>query len=177
MVLGASGSGAAAFFEAEGGGHRWQRIPPTEKRGRVHTSTVTVAVVPEAPRGYNIDLRDVDFEPFKGSGPGGQHKNKTESAIRAIHRPSGIQAICQDSRHQGQNRKRALEALRARLAASENERQAQAANSSRRAQIGSGMRGDKIRTYREQDNRVTDHRTGKKARLDAIRKGDWGKLK
>ena len=156
----------------EAGGHRWQRIPPTERSGRVHTSTVTVAVFKVTGKDAKSVLRDCDIETFttKDSGPGGQHRNKTESAVIMRHRPTGIEANAA-SKSQHRNRVTAREILEARVtayyAAQETEKEA----TKRRSMVGSGMRGDKIRTYRVRDDQVTDHRNNKKAKLGEILAG------
>jgi peptide chain release factor 1 len=175
LIFRAEGAGAVAAFAQEGGGHRWQRIPPNEKRGRVHTSTVTVAVMRE-PSEHEVRLNpaDVATQATRGTGPGGQARNKTESAIIATHRPTGIQVRCDTTRSQQQNRSLAMAMLRARLLEREASARTNAENSARRAQVGSGMRGDKIRTIRTQDDIVTDHRTGAKMRCREYLKGEWG---
>ncbi len=155
-----------AEFDAEAGGHRWQRVPPTEKRGRVHTSTVTVAVLRPSTASL-LDEREVEFRTERGTGPGGQHRNKTESKVVATHRPTGIQAAS-DGRSQHANREAALRVLSARVAAHLASASSVAHNGARRAQIGSGERGDKVRTYRVRDDRWTDHRNGAGGRVS-----DW----
>ncbi len=167
------GRGAKTLFAGEAGGHRWQRVPPTEKRGRVHTSTVTVAVLdPVAKPRFTLDLREVDIKKTLGTGPGGQHRNKTESCVVATHRPTGI-AVRVDMRSQQQSLAMALRILSAKLADTEAERRRTARNTERREQVGAGMRGDKIRTYRAQDDRVTDHRTNATFRLATWLRGHW----
>jgi len=165
------GEGAESF-RREAGGHRWQRIPPTERRGRVHTSTVTVAVldVTEA-EASPIPARDVEFSTARGSGPGGQHRNKTETCVTAVHLPTGI-SVRIDGRSQWQNKKLALAVLAGRLSEIDRGRSSRAANDDRRRQIGSGERGDKVRTYRVRDDLVTDHRTGERWRLSAWQRGE-----
>lgn len=160
----------------ESGGHRWQRVPPTERKGRVHTSTVTVAVF-EIPEASTWALRDADIETFttRDTGPGGQHRNKTESCVVMRHLPTGIQAKSA-LKSQHQNRQIAREVLEARVAEHYLRERASAEIADRRSKVGSGMRGDKIRTYREQDDRVTDHRTGRTARLRDVRDGQIGAL-
>lgn len=155
----------------EAGGHRWQRIPPTERRGRVHTSTVTVAIFELRPRS-EFKLRDSDIEirTTMDSGPGGQHRNKTESCVVMVHRPTGI-AAKSAAKSQHRNRVTAREILEARVAALAAKNAASTEASNRRSQVGSGMRGDKSRTYRVRDEIVTDHRGGKKARLADILEG------
>ncbi len=167
------GKGARKVYAGEAGGHRWQRVSPTEKRGRVHTSTVTVAVLdPDFSRGFRLDLDDVDIKKTLGSGPGGQHRNKTETCVVATHKPSGV-AVRVDMRSQQQSLAMALKILAAKLADGEAARRATERNTERRNQVGSGMRGDKIRTYRQQDDRVTDHRTNQTFRLSLWMRGDW----
>ena len=168
------GAGARALFASEAGGHRWQRIPPTEKRGRVQTSTVTVAVLdPDAAGAVTVREQDVDITTARGSGPGGQKRNKTETCVIATHRPSGLQVRIDNERSQIQNRRLAMQVLRARLTAADEDRRVRETNDLRRQQVGSGMRGDKIRTLRVRDNIVTDHRNGAKWRLDAWLRGEW----
>jgi len=168
------GKSARETFANEGGGHRWQRIPPTEKRGRVQTSTITVAVMdPEiAERAATIVMSDVDIQTVRGSGPGGQHRNKTESCVVATHKPSGT-SVRIDGRSQSQNKQAALRLLAARVFAVNEERASQQRVIERQRQVGSGMRGDKIRTYRTQDDQVNDHRTGQRWRLRDWMCGNW----
>ena len=149
-------------FCNESGGHRWQRVPPTEKRGRVHTSTVTVAVL-EVPSEseIHIDPRDLTECFTRGQGAGGQHRNKTDTAVQLHHKPSGIAVRVDGGRSQHANRVTALGMLRAKLKALENGRAAEARAQSRRSQVGSGMRGDKRRTVAVQRDSVIDHETGK----------------
>lgn len=156
----------------ESGGHRFQRIPPTEKRGRVHTSTVTVAAF-EIKEVSQWKLREDDITVFttKDSGPGGQHRNKTESCVVMRHEPTKIEAKAA-SKSQPQNRKTARELLEHRVALFMSEQVKSAADATRKEKVGTGMRGDKIRTYREQDDIVTDHRSGKKARLKKVLRGE-----
>lgn len=177
LLFKAKGKGAAEAFSNEAGGHRWQRVPPTEKRGRVHTSTVTVAVLNEPDAGtYAVSERDVEWKATRGSGAGGQHRNKTDSAIQLHHLPTGLRVRAEGERSQHQNRAAALAILRARLAALHTEGIAQARNTDRRTQVGSGMRGDKVRTIRTQDGVVTDHRTGCRIPFNAYERGDFSGL-
>lgn len=167
------GEGAAELFKNEAGGHRWQRIPPTEKRGRVQTSTVTVAVLaPENEPDFWLNPADIEIRTSRGSGPGGQHQNKTESCVVAHHKPTGIEVRIND-KSQHKNKSLALKILRTKIACMrEDEEQAKRAQE-KREQVGTGQRGDKIRTYRVRDDLVTDHRTGEKWRLSQWVKGIW----
>lgn len=174
MTFAVSGPGCKALFANEGGGHRWQRVPPNEKRGRVQTSTVTVAVLdPDTIVGSALNSKDVEITTARGSGPGGQNRNKTESCVIATHRPSGIQVRIDNERSQHQNKAMALKVLAARLYEVERERVFTQRLKERRDQVGTGQRGDKVRTYRTQDDQVTDHRTGVKVRLSRWYDGDW----
>ena len=166
----------------ESGGHRWQRVPPTERRGRVHTSTVTVAAFEiqdefrsDGSRGWILNERDIQTFTTKDSGPGGQHRNKTESCVVMRHLPTGIEAKAA-SKSQHQNRRLARQTLEARVAAYSAASLKNGKDIERRAKVGSGQRADKIRTYREQDDQVTDHRSGARARLKDIRRGDLKRL-
>lgn len=174
VIVAVTGQGARATFKDEAGGHRWQRVPPTEKRGRVQTSTVTVAVLdPDAVVGQALDPRDVDITTARGSGPGGQNRNKTESCVIAKHKPTGIQVRIDNERSQQQNRATAMKVLAARLYQLSAAQATATKNDQRKQQVGSGMRGDKVRTYREQDDQVTDHRSGKRWQLNKWIKGVW----
>ncbi len=166
-----SGPGAKEAFAEEAGGHRWQRVPPNEKRGRVHTSTVTVAVLAE-PTAAEIEIPDADLEitTTRGSGPGGQHRNKTETCVVIRHRPTGITVT---ERSQSRNREIGMALLRARVWELERRRADRERDARRRAQVGSGMRGDKRRTIRFQDGRVTDHPTGRRWLLREYLRGEW----
>lgn len=139
----------------------------------MHTSTVTVAVLRlDVAADNNLDLRDVSFAYARGSGPGGQHRNKTESCVIATHRPTGARVRI-DMRSQHQSKAMAIRVLASRVVETYTESAKRRTNQTRQTQIGSGMRGDKVRTYRSQDNQVTDHRTGQKMRLDRWLKGEW----
>ena len=174
IVFRAVGPRAAAAFRDEAGGHRWQRVPPNDKHGRVHTSTITVAVLPEP---TEVDVRiapgDLDWSTCYGTGPGGQKRNKTESTVLLTHRPSGLQIRCESSRSQQHNRVAALALLRARLWARAHEKLTAERAQERRDQLGSGMRGDKRRTIRCQDGTVVDHVTGRRWELKAYLRGNW----
>ena len=169
-----SGREANTVFGGEGGGHRWQRVPPNDKRGRVHSSTITVVVLPE-PRALEIaiDPRDLEWSTCRGSGDGGQHLQKTESAVMLHHRPSGLRVRCESERSQHQNRATALGVLRARLLERERARRHEERAAARKTQAGLGERGDKRRTVREQDDSVVDHLTGRRFTLRAYLRGDW----
>jgi peptide chain release factor 1 len=174
LVFRATGNGADAAFANEAGGHRWQRIPPTEKRGRVQTSTVTVAVLAE-PTEVQIQIsdRDLEWSATRGSGPGGQNRNKTETCVIVKHLPTGLQVRCETERSKEQNQRTALALLRARLWEAQRNRVVSERAADRKAQVGSGMRGDKRRTIRCQDGQVNDHVTGRRWELKAYLRGDW----
>jgi len=155
------GKGAYSRLKYESGVHRVQRVPVTESQGRIHTSTATVAVLPEAEEvDVHIDSKDLEITAYGASGPGGQHMQKNATAIRIVHKPTDMVVTCESERSQTQNRLRALNILRARLYEMERQKQADEMDAKRRAQVGSGERSEKIRTYNFPQNRVTDHRIG-----------------
>ena len=159
IVFTVEGDGAWSRFKFESGVHRVQRVPETESGGRVHTSTATVAVLPEMETAdVQINPADIEMQVFRSSGAGGQHVNKTSSAVRLIHRPTGTVVECQQERSQFQNRDRAMRLLASRLYEAEQEKILGAYTEKRRSQVGSGMRNERIRTYNFPQGRVTDHR-------------------
>ncbi|MDR0818991.1 MAG: peptide chain release factor 1 [Oscillospiraceae bacterium] len=172
------GDGAYSKLKFESGVHRVQRVPDTEASGRIHTSTVTVAVMPEAEDvDFEINPADLKIETQRSSGAGGQHVNKTESAIRITHMPTGVVVYCQDERSQLKNKDRAMKILRSRLLEAEIERQNSAIAAERRSQVGTGSRNERIRTYNFPQGRVTDHRIGLTLhKIEAVLNGDIDEL-
>ena len=172
------GEGAWSRLKFESGVHRVQRVPETESGGRIHTSAATVAVLPEAEEvECEIDPKDLQIDTYRASGAGGQHVNKTESAIRITHLPTGLVVECQDERSQYKNKDKAMRVLRSRLYEMEQARQAAATAAQRKSQVGSGDRSERIRTYNFPQGRVTDHRIGLTLyKIDAIMDGDLDEL-
>ncbi|MCL2538898.1 MAG: peptide chain release factor 1 [Oscillospiraceae bacterium] len=172
------GDGAFSRLKYESGVHRVQRVPETETQGRIHTSTVTVAVLPEAEEvEIDINPKDLQVDTFRSGGAGGQHVNKTESAIRITHLPTGLVVECQDERSQFKNKDRAMKVLRSRLLEREREKYEAEIASERKSQVGTGDRSERIRTYNYPQSRVTDHRIGLTLyRLDAVLNGDLDEI-
>ncbi|MFH0863946.1 MAG: peptide chain release factor-like protein [Candidatus Gottesmanbacteria bacterium] len=171
-----SGTDAFSKLKMEGGVHRVQRIPETERRGRIHTSTATVAVLPEIPETQvYIDPADIEMQVFRSAGHGGQNVQKVSSAVRIIHKPTGVITTCQTERDQWQNRQTAMSMLRAKLWELEEERKRLRLSDLRQV-IGRGMRAEKIRTYNYPQDRVTDHRINKSFRLADVVEGRLDKL-
>ena len=168
-----SGNGAYSRMKYESGVHRVQRVPETESGGRVHTSTATVAVLPEMEEvDVQLNPADIEMQVYRASGAGGQHVNKTSSAVRLIHKPSGLVVACQEERSQLQNRERCMRMLASKLYEIEQEKLSSEVTGMRRSQVGSGMRNERIRTYNFPQGRVTDHRVGLTLyKIDAIMDG------
>lgn len=178
IVFMVSGKGVFSRLKYESGTHRVQRVPETESAGRVHTSAITVAILPEAEEvDVKIDTKDLKIDTFRAQGAGGQHVNKTSSAIRITHLPTGVVVVCQDERSQFQNKDKALKILRSKLYEQQLADQRKEEASARKSQVGSGDRSEKIRTYNFPQNRVTDHRINLTLySLDAVIEGDLDPL-
>ncbi len=172
------GEGCYEAFKNESGTHRVQRVPATEKAGRVHTSTATVAILPVVePKEVNIRPDDLEVTFSRAGGPGGQNVNKIESAVRILHKPSGIVVSCREERDQRSNREKAMEMLRAKLYAMQREKEFGDVTTARRAQVGTADRSEKIRTYNFPDDRITDHRFGVKVHnIENVLDGDFGAI-
>ena len=172
------GEGAYSRLKFESGVHRVQRVPETESGGRIHTSTATVAVLPEVDEvDFQLDPADIEMQVFRSSGAGGQHINKTSSAVRLIHKPTGTVVECQQERSQFQNRDKAMQLLRSRLYEAKVREQEEAVTAERRSQVGTGMRNERIRTYNFPQGRLTDHRIALTLyKLDAVMNGDLDEI-
>jgi len=178
IIFSVSGPGAYGDLRYESGVHRVQRVPVTEAGGRIHTSAVTVAVLPEAEE-TEVEIRpeDLRIDVFRASGAGGQHVNKTESAVRITHLPTGMVVTCQDEKSQHKNKARALRVLRARLYEMEEQKRLQEESAIRRSMVGSGDRSERIRTYNFPQNRITDHRINLTLyKLDSVLEGELGEI-
>ncbi|HEX5630533.1 MAG TPA: peptide chain release factor 1 [Acidimicrobiia bacterium] len=178
ITFAVKGRGAFSRFKFEAGPHRVQRVPRTESQGRIHTSVATVAILPEVEEvEVHIDDNDLEIDVFRSTGPGGQSVNTTDSAVRITHKPTGLVVTCQDEKSQLQNKAKALRVLRARLHQIESDRRNAETAADRRAQVGSGERSEKVRTYNYKENRVTDHRIGLTIkRLPEVLAGDLDDL-
>jgi peptide chain release factor 1 len=178
VTVSLKGDGVWARMHHEAGPHRVQRVPVTESQGRVHTSSATVTVLPEAEEvDVAIDPNDLRIDVYRSSGPGGQSVNTTDSAVRVTHLPTGVVVSMQDEKSQIQNRAKALQVLRSRLLKAEQDRQAAEASDARRSQVGGGGRSEKVRTYNYKENRVTDHRIGLTVyKLDKVLAGELDEI-
>ncbi len=173
VIVHATGKDAWSVFQHESGGHRWQRVPPNERKDKVHSSTVTVAVFADSPKeSAKLNMRDIEVTTCRGSGPGGQHRNKTETAVQVKHKPTGLIVRCESERSQGQNKDSALSLLFARLQAAQSAKQVASERQQRREMIGSGERSDKIRTVQVQNGQVVCHRTNRKINVERYLRGE-----
>jgi len=172
IVFGVRGPGAYKLFRFESGGHRVQRVPATEGQGRIHTSAATVAVLPE-PEEVDVDIKteDLRIDTMRASGAGGQHVNKTESAVRIVHEPTGVMVVCMDEKSQHKNRAQAMRILRTRLYELERKRIHDERAAERKSQVGSGDRSERVRTYNFPQNRCSDHRLGENYSLEQVMAG------
>lgn len=178
VIASISGNKAYSLLKHESGVHRVQRVPATESQGRIHTSAVTVAILPEAEEvDVHIDPNDVRTDVYRSSGPGGQSVNTTDSAVRVTHIPTGLVVICQDEKSQHKNRAKAMTVLRSRLLKAKQEEQKQSYDQNRKSQVGSGDRSERIRTYNYPQGRITDHRINLTLyRLEAVLEGEMDEL-